>query len=152
MSKINYYRNCEGEIHSFLSIPRLFFTLDIFHKLSNDSKILYGLLYEAMQYSDMVDSEQRIYMEITLEEVENSLNVSEERAVEVLEELEESNLIECGDGDVIYLKNFATIKTEVNPPIPLKRTPTLEEFYALLEENEKSRGVLLSPIIKGGAI
>ena len=46
-----YYYGNEAEQFSFFKIPKLLITHEYFHELSNDAKILYGLLLDRMSLS-----------------------------------------------------------------------------------------------------
>ena len=46
-----YFYGEEADMHSFYRIPKLLFTNDYFKALSNDAKILYGLMLDRMSLS-----------------------------------------------------------------------------------------------------
>ena len=50
-AEFHYFYGEEADMHSFYRIPKLLFTNDYFKALSNDAKILYGLMLDRMSLS-----------------------------------------------------------------------------------------------------
>lgn len=48
MNKLDYYYGSQAEQYIFYRLPKILFTHDRFRSISNDSKILYGLMLDRM--------------------------------------------------------------------------------------------------------
>jgi len=119
-----YYYGNESEQYSFFKIPKLLMTHSYFKELSNDAKILYGLLLDRMSLSkknEWFDEENRAYIVFSIEEIAENLNCSRGKAIKSLQELDsekgigliEKRRVGQGNNTVIYVKNFM-IKEDVN--------------------------------------
>ena len=119
MEKIqfDYYRGMEAEQYSFYRVPKILFTAECFKELSCEAKVLYGLMLDRMSLSiknRWLDSEDRVYIIFTVEEIAELMNCGTQKAVKLVKELDSSNgigLIEkkrlgLGKPNVIYVKNF----------------------------------------------
>lgn len=114
--KFDYYYGNESEQFSFFRIPRLLIKDDKFKDLSNDSKLLYGLLLDRMSLSrknNWIDKKNRVYINYTNETIQEDLNCSASKVVRLMKELSGIGLIEKehagqGNPDRIYVKNFVT--------------------------------------------
>jgi len=113
----DYYYGAEAEQFAFYRIPRVLMTEPQFKKLSSDAKILYGLMLDRMGLSmknGWIDTDNKVYIFFTLEDVQESLSCSHTTGVKILAELDSSSgigLIERvkqGQGKParIYVKNF----------------------------------------------
>lgn len=110
----DYFYNTEEKIFEFIRIPAILFKKEPFTKLSSDAKILYALCLQRVSLSEMnqyVDSYNRIYIYFTIENISKSLNCKNQKAVKVLQELEDMDLIEkkksgIGKPNRLYLKKF----------------------------------------------
>lgn len=116
--RFDYYYGQEAEQFSFYRIPRLLITDPRFQDISNDSKLLYGLMLDRMSLSmknGWIDEENRVFIVYTIQSIMEDLNISKGTAVKVMAELDAEKgigLIErkhrgLGKPDVIYVKNFA---------------------------------------------
>lgn len=102
---------------SFYRIPKLLFTNDYFKALSNDAKILYGLMLDRMSLSmknQWFDEENKAYIYFSVEDIMELLNCGKNKAVKTMQELDRETgigLIEkkrqgLGKANIIYVKNF----------------------------------------------
>lgn len=119
MQKIqfDYFTGMEAEQYSFYRVPKVLFTELCFKTLSCEAKVLYGLMLDRMSLSiknRWLDSEDRVYIIFTVEEIAELMNCGTQKAVKLVKELDSSNgigLIEkkrlgLGKPNVIYVKNF----------------------------------------------
>lgn len=123
--RFSYYYGIESEQFRFYKIPKILFTEDNFKKLSNDAKLLYGLMLDRMALSrknGWIDDENRVYIYYTLENIMEDLNLGKTTCVKILAELDAVKgigLIEkkkqgFGKPDIIYVKNFITSINDCN--------------------------------------
>lgn len=97
MSKIefDYYYGAEADQFSFVRIPRVLFTdKEKFGTLSNEAKLLYGLLLERMELSkknNWIDEKNRVYIIFKIEEIADRMNCGHEKACNILKELDDEN-------------------------------------------------------------
>ena len=119
--KFNYYYGGQAEMFSFFRVPKILFTAPEFKKLSNDAKLLYGLMLDRMSLSaanGWFDSQGRVYIYFTMNEVMEVLNCGHEKAIKLLAELDTKKgigLIERvkqgqGRPTIIYVKQFTDTK------------------------------------------
>ena len=119
MQKIqfDYFTGMEAEQYSFYRVPKVLFTESCFKTLSCEAQVLYGLMLDRMSLSiknRWLDSEDRVYIIFTVEEIAELMNCGTQKAVKLVKELDSSNgigLIEkkrlgLGKPNVIYVKNF----------------------------------------------
>lgn len=119
MQKIqfDYFTGMEAEQYSFYRVPKVLFTEQCFKALSCEAKVLYGLMLDRMSLSiknRWLDSEDRVYIIFTVEEIAELMNCGTQKAVKLVKELDSNNgigLIEkkrlgLGKPNVIYVKNF----------------------------------------------
>lgn len=115
--QFRYYYGDESEQFSFFKIPKLLITHELFRNLSNDAKILYGLLLDRMSLSQKnkwYDEENRAYIVCSIEEITELLNCSRNKAIKSLQELDtekgigliEKRRMGQGNNTIIYVKNF----------------------------------------------
>lgn len=73
----------EADQYSFFRIPKVLYTNSAFKNLSFDAKVLYGILLDRMGLSvknSRIDSENRVFIIFTVEEIMETLNVSNKTA------------------------------------------------------------------------
>lgn len=117
-TEFDYYYGAESEQFSFVRVPRVLFTdKEHFGSLSNDARILYGFLLERMSLSrknDWIDDENRVYIIFSIEEIEETMGVCHEKALNILKELDDDKGIGLvrkkrrglGLPSILYVKNF----------------------------------------------
>lgn len=99
----------------FFKMPMSLFTDDIFTAISNEAKLLYGLLLDRTGLSlmnDWTDENGRVYINFTNAEVCRMLRIGAAKAVKVFKELVMVGLIEririgLGKPDRIFVKHIA---------------------------------------------
>ena len=117
--KFQYYRGQDSEQFTFFRIPKQLFSDPTFKHVSAEAKILYGLLLDRMSLSKKsgwADEEDRVYIVFPLEEIQEQLDCCREKAIKLLNELEEVKgigLIErvrrgLGQPSIIYVKDFTS--------------------------------------------
>lgn len=87
-----YFYGEEADMHSFYRIPKLLFTNDYFKALSNDAKILYGLMLDRMSLSvknQWFDEENKAYIYFSVEDIMELLNCGKNKAVKIMQELDD---------------------------------------------------------------
>ena len=132
--QFDYYYGAEADQFRFFRIPKILFEKSCFKALSCESKLLYGLMLDHMSLSlknGWVDKENRTYIIFTVNSVSENLGCSKDKARKLVKELEDIGLIERkkrgqGKPDVIYVKNFVTLKTE--KPFSEKGQESTEDF------------------------
>ena len=119
----DYYYGIESEQFAFFRIPKLLIKDARFKELSNNAKLLYGLMLDRMSLSmknGWLDDENRVYIIYTVDTIMEDLGCAKATCVKIMKELDTENgigLIEkkrvgCGKPDIIYVKNFSTITDE----------------------------------------
>ena len=95
-TEFDYYYGVEAEQFTFVRVPKVLFTdKEHFGGLSNEAKLLYGLLLERMSLSrknNWIDKHNRVYIIfLPVEEIEESLDVGHEKALNLLKELDDQS-------------------------------------------------------------
>lgn len=125
---VDYYYGVETKEFkelSFYCIPKFLITDEKFRYLSNDAKILYGLMLDKISLSmsnGWVDKENRVYIIYTTEQIMQDMNCSSGICTKILSELDTKKgigLIErhkrgLGKPDIIYVKGFDLKDTNSN--------------------------------------
>ncbi len=136
--QFDYYYGVECEQFSFIRIPRMLFTdKEHFGGLSNDAKLLYGLLLERMSLSrknNWFDEQNRVFIIFKIEEIADRLNCGREKACNTLKELDDESGIGLiskrrrgmGQPTIIYVKNFV-VKDESSDETEQPQTPKNQE-------------------------
>lgn len=117
----DYIYGSQSESFSFYRIPRLLITGEQFQGLSTDAKLLYGLMLDRMDLSaknGWYDSQGRVYIYYSLDEIQRAMNCGYDKAVKMLAELDTGKgigLIERvkqGQGRParIYVKQFTSAR------------------------------------------
>jgi replication initiator protein A (repA) N-terminus len=124
-TEFDYYYGIEAEQFTFVRVPKVLFTdKEHFGGLSNEAKLLYGLLLERMSLSrknNWIDKHNRVYIIFPVEEIEESFDVGHEKALNLLKELDDQSGIwlvkkkrrGLGLPSILYVKNFI-VKGEQN--------------------------------------
>ena len=110
-----YFYKIDANQFNFIRIPKLLLTGEDFTNLSISAKILYGLLLDRMSVATKnkwIDIDGRIYILYQLLEIQEDINISNKKACDSLQELENVGLIETqqnGNGipTRIYVKYFS---------------------------------------------
>lgn len=138
-TEFDYYYGAESEQFSFVRVPRVLFTdKEHFDNLSNEANLLYGLLLERMSLSrknNQIDKHNRVYIIFPVEEIEESLDVGHEKALNLLKELDDQSGIGLvkkkrrglGLPSILYVKNFIVKGEQNTDRVPTSRS-TENEF------------------------
>ena len=111
----DYFYGAQADQFSFIRIPTVLFSQEQFKSISPEAKVLYGILLKRMDLSaknGWFDDQGRVYIICTLEEIMETLNCGNQKAVKLMDELEgKIGLIErkrqgLGKPNLIYVKNF----------------------------------------------
>ena len=133
-TEFDYYYGVEAEQFTFVRVPKVLFTdKEHFGGLSNEAKLLYGLLLERMSLSrknNWIDKHNRVYIIFPVEEIEESLNVGHEKALNLLKELDDQSGIGLvkkkrrglGLPSILYVKNFIVKGEKSIDYIPTSRS------------------------------
>ena len=136
--QFDYYYGAEAEQFTFVRIPRMLFTdKEHFGGLSNDAKLLYGLLLERMSLSrknNWFDEQNRVFIIFKIEEIADRLNCGREKACNTLKELDDESGIGLiskrrrgmGQPTIIYVKNFV-VKDEPSDETEQPQMPKNQE-------------------------
>ena len=110
-----YFRGLEADRYSFYRVPKALVKADLFQKMSGDAKLLYAVLLDRMSLSiknGWQDKHGNAYIICTIEEVMDSIHCARQKAVKLLDELEqEFRLIErrrqgLGKPNLLYVKDL----------------------------------------------
>jgi len=112
-----FYYGQEAEQFTFYRLPKALITDARFKDITNNAKLLYGLMLDRMALSarsGWFDEENRVYIKYAIKSIMEDLNCSKMTAVGALKELNEIGLIdmvqESGKANIIYVKNFVSEK------------------------------------------
>lgn len=113
--KLEFYYGQEAEQFTFYRLPKALITDSRFKDISNNSKLLYGLMLDRMSLSvrsGWFDEENRVYIKYSLKSIMEDLNCSKMTAVSLLKELQAIGLVDIeqrnGLANIIYVKNFVS--------------------------------------------
>lgn len=112
--KFDYYYGNQAEQFSFIRIPRIIMTDQIFAPLSLQAKVLYSVFLDRMSLSmrnGWFDEENRVFIIYQIAEIQDDLGFSKRKAIDYLAELEQFGLVEkkkrgFGLPNVLYIKSF----------------------------------------------
>ena len=133
-TEFDYYYGVEAEQFIFVRVPKVLFTdKEHFGSLSNEAKLLYGLLLERMSLSrknNWIDKHNRVYIIFPVEEIEESLDVGHEKALNLLKELDDQSGIGLvkkkrrglGLPSILYVKNFIVKGEQNTDRVPTSRS------------------------------
>ena len=115
--QFKYFYGKESELFTFYRIPKELITNPRFKSLSNDAKLLYGLMLDRMALSaknKWFDKYNRVYIYFSVVDVMEQLNIGRNKAIKLFKELDDESgigLIERkqqgqGKPAIIYVKSF----------------------------------------------
>lgn len=143
----DYFYNRQAERFSFYMLPKILLSDEHFKSLSSDAKIFYACLLERSSYSyknNWIDDDDRVYIIFTIEEIMETLGVSNKTASKISFELENIGLIEkkrqgLGKPNIIYVKDFMSVfDIEKNEYITRSVNSTLQKCNNYTSGNVKS--------------
>lgn len=142
--ELDYYYGKEAEQFTFYRLPKALITDERFKGISNNAKLLYGLMLDRMSLSKRrgwLDDDNKVYIKYSLNNIEEDLNVSRKTAGAILKELEGIGLIDMiqqtGVANVIYVKNFVS-----------ERRESTDDTRVLEDECKKGASVKKEPVEK----
>jgi len=114
MKNNTYFYAQEADLFTFYRIPKELVKNTKFKKMNGDSKLLYGLLLDRNSLSiknNWVDEQNRVFVYYSREDVQEDLNVGNQKAGKLFAELKEYGLIEevrqgLHKPNKIYVKKF----------------------------------------------
>ena len=120
--EFKYYYGSQADQFTFIRIPKVMLTEEMFSPLSLQSKVLYGLLLDRMSLSvknSWFDKENRVYIIYQISEIMEDLGFSKKKAIDYLAELEKFGLVEkkrrgLGLPTILYVKSFIAETTRSN--------------------------------------
>lgn len=95
--KFSYYYGKEADQYSFFKIPKILYTDSIFKILSSDAKVLYAILLDRMSLSmknGWLDEENKVFIIFTIDEIEETMNIGRNKAINIMKEIQDFGLIE----------------------------------------------------------
>ena len=115
--QVKYFFVKESELFTFYRIPKELITNPRFKSLSNDVKLLYGLMLDRMSLSaknGWFDEENRVFIKFSIKDAMKLLKIGKNKAIKLFAELDTVDgvgLIERknqgqGKPAVIYVKSF----------------------------------------------
>ncbi|MCR5303281.1 MAG: replication initiator protein A [Lachnospiraceae bacterium] len=123
---LDYYYGKESEQFTFYRLPKALITDSRFKDVTNNAKLLYGLMLDRMSLSrkrGWLDEENRVYIKYAIKSIAEDLNIAKNTGASLLKELQDVGLIDMiqqnGKANIIYVKNFISeIKEESKPIVP----------------------------------
>ena len=113
--ELEYYYGKEAEQFTFYRLPKALITDPRFKEISNNAKLLYGLMLDRMSLSarsGWFDDNNRVFIKYAVKSIMEDLNCSKMTAVGLLKELQGIGLIDVeqknGLANIIYVKNFVS--------------------------------------------
>lgn len=143
MSRYNleYYYGKESEQFTFYRLPKALITDSRFKDMSNNAKLLYGLMLDRMSLSarsGWFDDQDRVYIKYSLKSIMEDLNVKKDSAAKLISELEEIGLIDVikqsGKASIIYVKNFISGEQLEEEKQPVEKIDQSEKQTSLEEK------------------
>ena len=108
--KLEFYYGQEAEQFTFYRLPKALITDNRFKDISNNSKLLYGLMLDRMSLSvrsGWFDDQNRVYIKYSIKSIMEDLNCSKMTAVGLLKELQAIGLVDIeqrnGLANIIYV-------------------------------------------------
>lgn len=117
--QFDYYYGKEADTFSFYRVPKILFSEAYFKGLSVEAKVLYGLMLDRMSLSiknQWIDDEGKVYINFSVENIQEYMGCSKNKAVAILKELDsdggiglvEKKRLGQGKPTIIYVKNYAS--------------------------------------------
>ena len=143
--KFSYYYGKEADQYSFFKIPKILYTDSIFKTLSSDAKVLYAILLDRMSLSmknGWLDEENKVFIIFTIDEIEETMNIGRNKAINIMKEIQDFGLIEkkrrgLGKPNIIYVKSFLVETKEENRTAEEETSKLPEVSKANLQKFEK---------------
>lgn len=159
--KLDFYYGREAEQFTFYRLPKALITDACFKGMTNNAKLLYGLMLDRMSLSKKrgwLDEANKVFIKYSLNNIEEDLNVSRKTASSLLKELEEIGLIDMiqqpGVANIIYVKNFVSerdqeVRNQREPESKCKReTGVKSKPVEKVHQCKNSTGEKTTPVEK----
>lgn len=154
--ELNYYYGKEAEQFTFYRMPKALITDLRFKNVSNNAKLLYGLMLDRMSLSaksGWYDEENRVYIKYAVKSIMEDLNVGKDLAARMLKELENIGLIEIvkrtGISSIIYVKNFISDVKAAEEIDQAQNTPSRKiSLVESSDQAENERSLDNEPVVK----
>ncbi len=156
---IKYFKKKEQYQERFYQLPKVFFTNEIYKKLSLEAKVAYSILRDRLELSlqnDWVDSEENIYFIYTNENLMEILNLGKNKVVKIKKELESVNLLRqkrlgLNKPNMLYLIKPEVTKDDIykiqNEEKPNKSTDDKEVYKTNFQKLVRQTLMILSLVI-----
>ncbi len=142
-----FYLGVETEPISFYRVPKALIKNEQFKGLSNDAKLLYGLMLDRLTLSmknDWFDEENRAYIYYKVEHIMEDLNCAKATCTKIMAELDSKKgigLIERkrqgqGKPDIIYVKNFVLENEEEAAEIQEESKEDFVDHFSEVQKEE----------------
>lgn len=152
----NYFYGEQSEQFAFYRFPKALIMDARFKNLSNNAKILYGLMLDRMSLSrkcGWLDDCNRVYIKYSRNKIAEDLNIGKDTAGNLLKDLVEFGLIEMiqepGKANIIFVKNFVTVKEVASEQ---EECDERQSHSSTIDKNqgqsEKSSGLDFTPVEK----
>lgn len=112
---LEFYYGQEAEQFTFYRLPKALISDARFKDVSNNAKLLYGLMLDRMSLSarsGWFDEANRVYIKYSIASIMEDLNCSKQTAVGAVKDLNDIGLIDMiqqnGKANIIYVKNFVS--------------------------------------------
>lgn len=112
---LEFYYGQEAEQFTFYRLPKALISDARFKDVSNNAKLLYGLMLDRMSLSarsGWFDEANRVYIKYSIASIMEDLNCSKQTAVVAVKDLNDIGLIDMiqqnGKANIIYVKNFVS--------------------------------------------
>ena len=148
---LEFYYGQEAEQFTFYRLPKALIVDARFKDISNNAKLLYGLMLDRMSLSarsGWFDEENRVFIKYAIKSIMEDLNCSKMTAVGALKELNEIGLIdmlqENGKANIIYVKNF--VSEEKKPLDRSKKQTGKKSVPVEVDESNIQTGSITIPV------
>ena len=151
---LEFYYGQEAEQFTFYRLPKALIMDARFKDISNNAKLLYGLMLDRMSLSarsGWFDEENRVYIKYAIKSIMEDLNCSKMTAVGALKELHGIGLIDMiqqnGMANIIYVKNF--VSQDRSEQVDRSKNQTSKKSIPQAEDESKIKtGIDSRPVQK----
>lgn len=156
--ELAYYYGQEAEQFTFYRLPKALISDSRFKDISNNAKLLYGLMLDRMGLSarsGWFDEENRVFIKYAVKSIMEDLNCSKMTAVALLKELQAIGLIDMvqknGLANIIYVKNFISedknaARGEAEPVDRSEKCTGKNDVPQVKEGHKKDTGINIRPV------
>lgn len=132
--EFDYFYGNQAEQFTFYRLPKVLITDNRFKELSNNAKLLYGLMLDRMSLSrkcGWTDEEGKVYIKYSRGNIAEDLNIGKDTAGNLLKDLAEFGLIDMvqsnGKANIIFVKNFVEANVEAEDFVDQSEKSTSSE-------------------------